>query len=394
MSTTPNANRLHIAIFGRRNSGKSSLINAITGQTTSVVSAIAGTTTDIVSRAMEIAPIGACLLIDTPGFDDEGELGQRRVERTLEALERTDIALLLCEDGDMELERSWCDALRKRSIPIITIINKCDTRGDISQFESRVESLLGVKPLVMSATQGVDIEPLRDRILEVMPADLTEHSILGNLVNRGDLVLLVMPQDKQAPKGRLILPQVQTLRELLDRGCIVMSSTTDELEQSLQALSRNPKLIITDSQVFNEVYKVKPQESMLTSFSILMAGHKGDINRFVQGAKAIDKLTAKSRVLIAEACTHAPLTEDIGRVKLPRMLRQRVGQELVIDVVAGRDFPEDLTPYDLVIHCGGCMFNRKYILNRIARANHQRVPITNYGVAIAHLGGILSSVTF
>ncbi|MFI3248667.1 MAG: [FeFe] hydrogenase H-cluster maturation GTPase HydF [Rikenellaceae bacterium] len=393
MDKTPNANRVHIALFGRRNSGKSSLINAITGQHTSVVSDISGTTTDIVLRAMEISPIGACLLIDTPGFDDEGELGVKRVERTLEALERTDIALLLCEDGDMELEQSWSTAFKKRSIPFIPIINKSDIRGDISPFEDQIESLFSAKPLVVSAAQGVNIEQLRDRILELMPADHTQHTILGDLVSGGDLVMLVMPQDRQAPKGRLILPQVQTLRELLDRGCVVVSCTTDGVGDSLNSLVSPPKLIITDSQVFNEVYRQKPQGSMLTSFSILMAGYKGDIESFVEGAEAIDQLTPKSRVLIAEACTHAPLTEDIGRVKLPRMLRQRVGEQLTIEVVAGRDFPEDLTPYDLVIHCGGCMFNRKYILNRIARSREQGVPITNYGVAIAHLGGILPNIT-
>ncbi len=393
MNTTPNANRLHIAIFGRRNSGKSSLMNAITGQSTSVVSDVLGTTTDIVSRAMEIAPIGACLFIDTPGFDDDGELGTKRVARTQEALQRADIALLLCEEGDMTLERSWSETLRAKSIPYIAIINKSDTRGNTTQLEKTIESTLGATPLVVSATQGVNIDTIKDRILDIMPPSLTRHTIIGDLATKGDVVMLIMPQDKQAPKGRLILPQVQTLRELLDKGCIVVSCTTEDMERSLNSLATPPKLIITDSQVFGEVYRLKPQESKLTSFSILMAGYKGDIESFVDGAKAIDTLTPSSRVLIAEACTHAPLSEDIGRVKLPRILRQRVGKELTVEVVAGRDFPDDLTPFDLIIHCGGCMFNRKYILNRVAKAQRFNVPITNYGVAIAHIEGILSKVS-
>ncbi|MFR9602563.1 MAG: [FeFe] hydrogenase H-cluster maturation GTPase HydF [Rikenellaceae bacterium] len=392
MNTTPHSNRLHIAFFGRRNSGKSSLINAITGQDISVVSTIAGTTTDTVVRAMEIAPLGACLLIDTPGFDDHGELGELRVEKTLKAVERTDVALLVCEDGDLELEATWCESLRKEKIAIVTIINKSDTRGDTSDLQQRIFSKLGIRPIVVSARQGVNIDELRDAILSVIPAEIDQQTILGDLVTRGDVVLLVMPQDIQAPKGRLILPQVQTLRELLDRGCIVMSCATEQIEESLKSLISPPKLIITDSQVFNKVYELKPQESLLTSFSILMAGYKGDIGSFVEGAAAIDSLTPSSRVLIAEACTHAPLTEDIGRVKLPRMLRQRAGQELAIDIVAGREFPEDLSAYDLIIHCGGCMFNRKYILSRISQSQKQNVPITNYGVAIAHIGGILDKV--
>ncbi len=375
MNTTPHSNRLHIALFGRRNSGKSSLINAITGQSISVVSAVAGTTTDIVMRAIEIAPLGACLLIDTPGFDDEGELGALRVERTLKAMERSDVALLLCEDGDLEIEAEWYKALQRKKISIITVINKSDSRGDTTDLQQRIFSKLGVKPIVVSAHEGVNIAKLRDAILSVIPADMGQQSILGDLVSQGDLVLLVMPQDIQAPKGRLILPQVQTMRELLDRGCVVMSCATEQIEVSLRSLVSPPKLIITDSQVFNKVYELKPQESLLTSFSILMAAYKGDIKAFVEGATTIDSLTPNSRVLIAEACTHAPLSEDIGRVKLPRMLRKIVGEGLTIDVVAGREFPENLSAYDLIIHCGGCMFNRKYILSRMSQSKRQNIPI-------------------
>lgn len=394
LNSTPAANRLHIALFGRRNSGKSSLINALTGQDTALVSDIPGTTTDTVSKAMEIQGIGPCLFIDTPGFDDEGVLGEMRISRTLKAIERTDIALLLCEDGDCEDERQWIKQLNERNIPIILILNKADIRKDTATTIACIEKSCGQKPLVISAKGQIGIEKIRLAILEKLPADWGQQTITGDLVKEGDLVLLVMPQDIQAPKGRLILPQVQTLRELLDKKCSVMSCTTDKIATTLQALSRPPKLIITDSQVFQTVYEQKPTESFLTSFSVLMAGYKGDIKYYIEGASAIDRLTPQSRVLIAEACTHAPLSEDIGRVKLPRMLRKKIGEELQIDIVAGTDFPEDLTAYDLIIHCGACMFNRKYVLNRIDNACNQHIPMTNYGVAIAHLSGILDKIVY
>ena len=358
LNNTPSANRLHVALFGRRNSGKSSLINALTGQDTALVSDIPGTTTDTVSKAMEIQGIGPCLFIDTPGFDDEGELGEMRIIRTLKAIERTDIALLLCEDEAHEEEKKWMKQLEEKNIPVILLLNKADIRKDIASTLLRIEKDCGQKPLVISAKERTGIKKIHQAILEKLPADFGQQTITGNLVKEGDLVLLVMPQDIQAPKGRLILPQVQTMRELLDKKCLVMSCTTDQIASTLQALSRPPKLIITDSQVFHTVYEQKPADSLLTSFSVLMAGYKGDIHYYIEGASAIDCLTPQSRVLIAEACTHAPATEDIGRVKLPRMLRKKIGEELQIDIVAGTDFPEDLTPYHLIIHCGACMFNR------------------------------------
>lgn len=394
LNHTPHANRLHIALFGRRNSGKSSLINALTGQDTALVSAIPGTTTDPVSKAMEIHGIGPCVFIDTPGFDDEGELGTMRIARTLKAIERTDIALLLCEDGDFEEEKQWIKQLKEKNIPVILILNKADKRKNIDATTKSIEEACQEKPLIVSAKEHTGIEAIQQALLQKLPVDFDQHTITGNLAEEGDLVLLVMPQDIQAPKGRLILPQVQTLRELLDKKCIVTSCTTDKLPETLQALARPPRLIITDSQVFHIVYQQKPAESKLTSFSVLMAGYKGDIHYYIEGASAIDRLTPQSRVLIAEACTHAPLSEDIGRVKLPRLLRKKVGEELQIDMVAGTDFPEDLTPYHLVIHCGGCMFNRKYVLSRIGQARVQQVPITNYGIAIAHLNGILDKIAY
>lgn len=400
---TPNANRLHIALFGKRNSGRSSLINALTGQDTALVSDTPGTTTDPVQKAMEIHGIGPCLFIDTPGFDDEGELGNRRIERTWKAVEKTDIALLLCAGGssaeetgepDFTEELHWLEQLKAKNIPTILLINKADIRKNTASLAIRIKETFGSQPIPVSAKEKTGIELIRQAILEKLPEDFDQQSITGNLVTEGDLVLLVMPQDIQAPKGRLILPQVQTMRELLDKKCLIMSCTTDKLRETLQALSRPPKLIITDSQVFKTVYEQKPEESRLTSFSVLFAGYKGDIRYYVKSASAIGSLTESSRVLIAEACTHAPLSEDIGRVKLPHLLRKRIGEKLSIDIVAGTDFPQDLTPYSLVIHCGACMFNRKYVLNRIERARLQNVPMTNYGVAIAFLNGILNQIEY
>ena len=400
---TPNANRLHIALFGKRNSGKSSLINALTGQDTALVSDTPGTTTDPVQKAMEIHGIGPCLFIDTPGFDDEGELGNRRIERTWKAVEKTDIALLLCAGGgsaeetgepDFTEELHWLEQLKAKNIPTILLINKADIRKNTASLAIRIKESFGSQPIPVSAKEKTGVELIRQAILEKLPEDFDQQSITGSLVTEGDLVLLVMPQDIQAPKGRLILPQVQTMRELLDKKCLIMSCTTDKLQETLQALSRPPKLIITDSQVFQTVYQQKPAESCLTSFSVLFAGYKGDIHYYVESAAAIDSLTEQSHVLIAEACTHAPLTEDIGRVKLPRLLRKRIGERLKIDIVSGNDFPEDLSGYNLIIHCGACMFNRKYVLSRIGQAKTQKVPMTNYGIAIAHLSGILDKISY
>ena len=394
LNNTPSANRLHIALFGRRNSGKSSLINALTGQDIALVSNIPGTTTDPVSKAMELHGIGPCVIIDTPGFDDEGILGEMRIERTLKAIERTDIALLLCEENDLRIETEWKKQLEAKNIPVILILNKADIRMDTSSISDNIAKSLGQKPLIVSAKEKQGIEDIRIAILEKLPQDFEQPSITGDLVGENDLVLLVMPQDIQAPKGRLILPQVQTMRELLDKKCLIMSCTTDKLPQTLQALAYPPKLIITDSQVFKTVYEQKPAESLLTSFSVLMAGYKGDIHQFIEGASAIDKLTENSRILIAEACAHAPMTEDIGRVKIPRLLRKKIGEGLQIDMVSGSDFPKDLSKYDLIIHCGACMFNRKHVMNRLDSASHQQVPMTNYGITLAHLMGILNKIVY
>jgi len=390
--STPRANQLHIGIFGKRNSGKSSLINALTRQQIAIVSDVAGTTADPVYKTMEIYGIGPCVFIDTAGFDDVGELGQMRVDKTKSAAEKTDIALMVFSDNDITEEIKWTQALKEQRTPIIAIVNKADILINQEEICKLIEKDCGLKPIVVSAKDQTGIEKIREEIIRLLPEDYEVKSITGGLADEGDLILLVMPQDIQAPKGRLILPQVQTLRDLLDKKCIVLSATTDKLEEALASLAKPPKLIITDSQVFKTVYDKKPKESKLTSFSVLFANYKGDLSYYAESAAAIESLTENSRVLIAEACTHAPLAEDIGREKLPRMLRQKVGQSLTVDIVSGADFPEDLSGYDLVIQCGACMFNRKYVLSRVNRARSQEVPMSNYGVVIAYLSGILDKI--
>lgn len=394
MENTPRSNRIHIGIFGKRNSGKSSLINALTGQEIAVVSDFAGTTTDPVYKAMEIHGLGACVFIDTAGLDDEGELGALRIKQTMRAMERTDIALIVCTDDQIDQELQWSKWLKEKNTPILWILNKADLHADNEQIARRIEKRCGQMPLIVSARNREGMEEIRRSMIGQFPDETMERGIVGRLVSAGDVVMLVMPQDIQAPKGRLILPQVQTIRELLDRKCLVMSCTTENITSMLQALVEPPKLIITDSQVFKTVYELKPEASRLTSFSVLFAQYKGDIDYYIEGANAISQLTEKSKVLIAEACTHAPLTEDIGRVKIPRMLRKRIGEGLQIDMVSGTDFPEDLSSYDLVIHCGACMFNRKYVLNRVVQARNQHIPMTNYGVVIAYINGILDKIDY
>lgn len=406
LNDTPRANRLHIGIFGKRNSGKSSLINAITGHNTALVSEYPGTTADPVYKSMEIYPIGPCVLIDTAGFDDDGMIGRLRVEKTREAAEKTDIALIVFNGEtvmeletsidmgtNINLEREWIDGFRKKNIPTIIVLNKSDLIGNVKAVAAWIEGMTGIKPIVVSAKDKSGIEQIYSAIMRNLPEDYDGRTITGEIIQDGDIVLLVTPQDIQAPKGRLILPQVQTLRELLDRKCIVMSVTVDKLDEALRAMVSPPAVIITDSQVFKTVYDKKPKESKLTSFSVLFAGYKGDLDYYARSAAAIDRLTDNSAVLIAEACTHAPLSEDIGREKIPALLRKKIGQNLKIDIISGTDFPQDLTRYDLIIHCGACMFNRKYVLSRIRRAESLNVPMTNYGVAIAYLSGILDKIS-
>ncbi len=407
LNETPSSNRLHIGIFGKTNSGKSAFINAFTGQKVSIVADVAGTTTDPVYKAMEIHPLGPCVIIDTAGFDDTTELGGARVEKTRLAAEKTDLAVILFSaeqprtaargeevpEWDFAEEFRWFRFFKEKKTPVLLIVNKADLGVNSDEMLAYIKKETGETALLISAATGEGVETVKEALTRKIPEDYGNQLITGELVGEEDLVLLVMPQDIQAPKGRLILPQVQTIRELLDKKCLVMSVTTDKLEAALAALQRAPKLIITDSQVFGYVYEHKPVESMLTSFSVLFAAYKGDLPYYVEGARQIDALKPDSRVLIAECCTHAPLAEDIGREKIPKMLRARFGQTLVVDHVSGTDFPQDLTGYDLIIQCGACMFNRKYVLSRIDRAKQQQVPMTNYGVTIAHLTGILDHIT-
>lgn len=394
LNETPRANRLHIGFFGKRNSGKSSLINTFTSQEISIVSDTPGTTTDPVYKSMEILPLGACVLIDTAGFDDIGELGEIRVEKTRLAAEKTDIAVVLVTGNDLSKEKEWYEYFKTRKTPVLVCISKSDTLKNKDEYEIKVKDEFGISPIVLSSYTKEGIAKFKEALMRLLPEDFESPSITGNLCGENDLVMLVMPQDIQAPKGRLILPQVQTIRELLDKKCVVISCTTDKIDETLGYLSRPPKLIITDSQVFKTVYEKKPNESLLTSFSTLFAGYKGDIGYYIEGADHISELTEDSRVLIAECCTHAPLTEDIGREKLPRLLRKKLGQNLKIDFVSGSDFPEDLSCYDLVIQCGACMFNRKYVMSRIQRAKEQNVKMSNYGVVIAKLNGILDKISY
>ena len=387
---TPNAERFCVALFGLCNGGKSSLLNAIIGQQVAIVSDVAGTTTDPVSKAMELPDVGASLIIDTPGLDDNTILGAERTKRSREVLDKCDVAVVLFSEKITGIERELIKELRRREIPMVAVISKCDQNPNIEELSREIALITGIEAIRTSATTGEGVEQLRAAIAKHHKGE--ERLITEGFCQRGDMVMLVMPQDAQAPQGRLIKPQAQTLRELLERGCMAVCCTAEQMAEALAALSSPPQLIITDSQVFDKVYSLKPQASRLTSFSILFARYKGDIAQFVAGAEAIERLTPSSRILIAEACAHAPKSEDIGRVKLPRMLRRKVGETLTIDIVAGNEFPEDLTPYDLVIHCGACMFNRRHVLSRISQATSQGVAITNYGVAIAALQGILGKV--
>lgn len=401
LNEVPNANRLHIGIFGKTNSGKSSLLNIITGQSTSIVSDVAGTTTDVVYKAMEINPLGPCVLMDTAGLEDNTALGAQRLEKTQLAMDKADVAIIVFPaDGrqDFASELQLLARFRQKNIPVLCLINDfSDHREAVSELQARLAERLKdskIKAVVADCSHAGNIDELRMALASLMPEDFDTEYITGRLVAEDDVVLLVMPQDIQAPKRRLILPQVQTIRELLDRKCIVISATADKYQQALSQLKNAPKLIITDSQVFKYVYEHKPAESCLTSFSVLFAAYKGDLAYYIEGAKHIDRLTEKSRVLIAECCTHAPLQEDIGRVKIPALLRKRFGAKLQVDVVSGTDFPENLSTYDLVIQCGGCMFNRQFIMTRIEKAKAEAVPMTNYGITIAYLTGILDKISF
>ena len=395
--TTARSNRYHIGIFGRRNAGNSTLLNALTGQDVSIVSDVAGTTTDTVWKNIELPGIGAAVIADTAGFDDIGELGNMRNERTKRASQQVDMAIILVtgKPDNASFEIEWRDFFKKAEIPTIFVLTKCDSDADSdSDTDSDTWShVLGQEVLPISALNGKGIDVLLAKMASLYSKDDNLDDITYSLVEAGDVVVLVMPQDASAPKGRLIQPQVVTLRNLLDKHALALCCAPEELSQMLENLKTPPALIITDSQVFAQVQPLTPKETKLTSFSVLMARHKGDIDTFREGADALMALPKNGKVLIAEACSHIPQNEDIGRVKLPRMLRKKFGEELQIDIVSGNDFPEDLSQYDLIIHCGACMFTRRHVLSRVRRAKAQNIPITNYGIAIAALTDILNKVT-
>ncbi|PKN45710.1 MAG: [FeFe] hydrogenase H-cluster maturation GTPase HydF, partial [Deltaproteobacteria bacterium HGW-Deltaproteobacteria-17] len=394
MNSTPRSNRTHIAVLGRRNVGKSAFMNALLGQEMSIVSDTPGTTTDPVEKSYELQPFGPVVLIDTAGVDDEGELGEKRVEKTRKVLARADLAVLICEVGVFSrFEAALVDDLQGARVPFVLLAGKADLADPdaLDAFRADLAGRFEQTPvLAFSATRPADVERARDALARLAAGRDEELPIIADLVRSPSTVVLVVPIDKEAPRGRLILPQVQTLRELLDADVTTVVVKERELEYTLRHVLREPPaLVVTDSQAFLKVDADVPPEVPLTSFSILFARHKGDLAEAVRGVRAIADLKDGSRVLIAEACSHRPISEDIGRVKLPRWLATVTGARIEFDVRAGHDFPEDLTGYDLIIQCGGCMVNRAAILTRIRRAVAAGVPVTNYGVAIAYLHGIL-----
>lgn len=389
---TPQGNRWHIGIFGRRNAGKSSLVNALAGQTVSLVSDLPGTTTDPVRKAMEMPRVGPVVLVDTAGLDDAGPLGDMRVRRTRQVLEQTDLALVVVRAGqrDLDDELEWAGSLSGRGTPVIVVANVSEEDGvDLEPEADRLSRLFRHPVCLVNARTGWKVPVLIRMIGELADRMPRGDFLLDGVVGEGDTVLLVMPQDEQAPKGRLILPQVQVIRELLDRRAIGVTTVPELLPAALRALQRKPDLVIADSRVFRRVNALVPAEVPLTSFSILFARNKGDLAVFREGAETIDRLNPGDSVLIAEACTHHAAKGDISRERLPGWLMERVGGPLNIEVKSGADFPEQLSAYRLIIHCGGCMTNRRQVLARIGLAREAGVPITNHGMAIAKLSGIL-----
>lgn len=390
LNQTPIANRLHIAIFGRRNVGKSSLINALTSQPIAIVSPEPGTTTDPVFKTMELLPIGPVVLIDTAGMDDSGALGELRVQQTLHILSKTELALLVIEptQGVTSEDLGLVQQFKKKNLPFVTVLNKTDLIVDSAQV-TKWEKSLKQKLIKISALKHSGLEELIHQIILHAPQSTTQYPIVTDLIRPGEVVLLVIPVDSGAPQGRLILPQQQTLREILDTGAIAIVSQEHQLEQTLDSLKQAPALVITDSQVFGKVNTILSPEIPLTSFSILFARHKGELQPFLQGIHALPNLIPNAKVLITEGCTHHRQGEDIGKVKIPRWLRQMAGDSLEFQLASGSFFPADLAEYDLVVHCGGCMLNAQEMRYRLLCCQQAGVPIVNYGMLIAYANGIL-----
>lgn len=399
MINTPRGNRVHIAIFGRTNVGKSSLINKITNQNISLVSDVKGTTTDPVYKAMELLPIGPVVFIDTAGVDDQSEIGHLRVEKTEEVLNKMDLAVLVIssevflETDDLSYEKIWLNKIKEKNKPFIVILNKKDIveKTELEKNIKILETQLNCKVFPISTQNNIDIETIKNKLVEISPKIFNEEKLIGDKIKKGDKILLVAPQDIQAPKGRLILPQVQVIRDILDHGGIPIVVTLDNLEEGLKIFQGKPDLVITDSQIFGIVNTKLDRDVPLTSFSIIMARAKGDLELLYKGAKAINNLKSGDRVLIAEACTHHQLKGDIAREKIPLLLQKKI-QNIIIENCSGKDFPKDLSSYQLVIHCGSCMLNRSETLSRLENCSNLSVPVTNFGMAIAELNGILDRV--
>lgn len=389
LNKTNSGNRIHIGFFGRVNSGKSSLINAFADRDISIVSSKEGTTTDPVYKSMEIKSLGPCLLMDTPGIIDNTELAEKRLKRTEDVILKTDIAVIVISDTETKDEKNLIKSFK--DTPIIVVINKIDILSD-SEIKKIKDDFKNYSIVEVSALKKLGLDLFLEELLKFKPE--REEKLFDGMVKEKDLVLLVIPQDIAAPKNRLILPQVQSIRELLDKNSIVTMVKLEELSDVLLLLNKNPDLIVADSSVFLEVYEKKPKDVKLTSFSILFAKLKGDIGEYVSGASAIKNLKEDSKILIAECCTHAPAEEDIGRIKIPNMIKKKFGENIKVDVSSGSVFPDNISDYDLIIQCGGCMLNSKNIKNRIKIAKEKSIPITNYGIAIAYFKGILDKIDF
>ena len=388
LNSTPSSERTHIGIFGRRNAGKSSIINAITGQNLAIVSDIKGTTTDPVLKTMELLPLGPVVLIDTPGLDDDGELGALRIEKAYQILNKTDIAVLVMDAaaGMTSEDKAILEQIQAKKIPCVAVFNKVDMLTDRNHIDNHIDTIPSVS---VSTATGEHIRELKELIASLVSSDKNERRIVADLIHPMDLIVLVVPIDSAAPKGRLILPQQQTIRDILDSGAVSVVVRETELAETLQKLNRKPDLVITDSQAFAEVSAIVPQDVPLTSFSILFARYKGDLDTVVHGAQMLDELQNDDTVLIAEGCTHHRQCEDIGTVKLPRLIKKYTGKAVHFEFCSGTEFPSDLKRYRLIIHCGGCTLNEREMKHRQQCAREQQIAITNYGIAIAHMNGIL-----
>lgn len=392
LNNTPSAERIHIGIFGRRNAGKSSLINALTGQNLAIVSDVKGTTTDPVLKAMELLPLGPVVMIDTPGLDDTGELGALRIQKTYQILNKTDIALVVIDTtvGMTDADAAILTRIQEKEIPYLLVWNKADQLGTDAELKGDFAgSIPKEHSILISASTGSHIHELKEKLASLVPTQGNDRRIVSDLIRPGDFVVLVVPIDKAAPKGRLILPQQQTIRDILDTGATAIVTRDTELSDTLNRLGELPSLVITDSQAFEKVAKRTPPEVPLTSFSILFARYKGNLNTVVNGARALDTLKDQDTVLICEGCTHHRQCEDIGTVKLPRWIREHTGKSLNFVFTSGTEFPTDLRPYRMIIHCGGCTLNEREMQFRLKCAEDAGIPITNYGTAIAYMKGIL-----